>query len=967
MELFNHNLTAFNNVKEMLKEEDKCCIIQATGTGKTYVALSLIKDIVDQNTSAVIEYVTPNNSIISEVKRVINDEDLCYLLDNIKFTTYHAMAASSEKNNHDLLILDEYHHLGQNAPVWKSAVESKIKNNDGGKVFGMSATPIREARTRSEEDVSKTVFDGNVANVYNLVDALLDGVLPIPKYISSVVCLLEETEELEKKVDKLQIEELKKKNLLIKLSEIKESILKEENIDVNNVLNDNILEEGKYIYFCQPGTNLEKVEEELINILSKKKSIDLSITKIHSDYSNEENKRVLDDFICSKKDKCRIILSVNMLNEGTHIKGIDGVILGRFTKSQQIFYQQIGRALSVSIDSNDNPLIIDLVGNIRNMQSLMNDYQILQEKKIIHSKNIEEQESLNDLFTIKLGIENIIIELENVIKITSKIEYESKKEEVYNYIKCNDRLPNSNDIFKDNSRVLDWLNRNKNNIELEAETSQSSKLLMDEIIRVRAYYFKTPEETYLLKLEEAYDIIFANDNIKKYLVDDLFFKDNTDVKYFLRKYIDEIKKQDIPQTKKLYQLITNMDINFFKTNDEILESRIDQTIQLIEKIKKVPSSRDENFKFDDGASINGFVKMLKHRNINHDLDCVKKIFKVIEKYNSEYGYSRDELIQMRMEAIYEFFIENQDLVIKYSSNYELSSGLKIMPFLIRKKDLILHNDGKIFKKIKELLEVRSPYLFYSEEEILEIKSIEITKIIERIKEVPAETNTEHLLLNGNKVGIFIRVHKDKIYNSNKKGIEELASTILKYNPYYFSTADECFFQKIEELKELILSTGRIPIQCEDEALFKDGTRMGRFVKSNIKKMEEHKDNINVIELKEILENINPYYLKSKEDVEIMRLEYIYNLLNDLKIILPTDNREYKFPDGIVVSTFLHKRKRTLYVNRDSNDIYINLFNLLSSIDSTYFKRVKALEEAKNNIKGIFEEETKKDSTSIKSR
>lgn len=54
-----------------------------------------------------------------------------------------------------------------------------------------------------------------------------------------------------------------------------------------------------------------------------------------------------------------LIGSINMLNVGYHIDNISGVILNRWTSSNQIYFQQVGRCMSTT--SNITPIIFDLV------------------------------------------------------------------------------------------------------------------------------------------------------------------------------------------------------------------------------------------------------------------------------------------------------------------------------------------------------------------------------------------------------------------------------------------------------------------------------------------------------------------------------------------------------------------------------------------------------------------------------
>ena len=44
--------------------------------------------------------------------------------------------------------------------------------------------------------------------------------------------------------------------------------------------------------------------------------------------------------------KLRIMFTINQYNEGVHVPGIDGVIMGRQTQSDIVYFEQLGRGLS---------------------------------------------------------------------------------------------------------------------------------------------------------------------------------------------------------------------------------------------------------------------------------------------------------------------------------------------------------------------------------------------------------------------------------------------------------------------------------------------------------------------------------------------------------------------------------------------------------------------------------------------
>ena len=133
-------------------------------------------------------------------------------------------------------------------------------------------------------------------------------------------------------------------------------------------------------------------------------------------------------------NRLRIMFAINQYNEGVHAPGLNGVIMGRSTQSDIIFFEQLGRALSVGHDTKSDyeeyylkskeelieeckrkeltynetmskeelteilvaPIIIDLSNNIgfikdleNNLKDRIKEYQLSEEgtKREIHLKN----------------------------------------------------------------------------------------------------------------------------------------------------------------------------------------------------------------------------------------------------------------------------------------------------------------------------------------------------------------------------------------------------------------------------------------------------------------------------------------------------------------------------------------------------------------------------------------------------
>lgn len=469
--LYKHNQDSYKKVKNAFDSGEKVVgIIHATGTGKSYNALQLAYDNPDKR----IIYVTPYNSIIEHVKEIINNNpnvDINKDFKHVQFMTYASLAnmsdAELEELGVDMLILDEFHHIG--APVWGDAVQKVINSHKDLRIFGMSAYSIRDRGTQYERDMAEDngteLFSDKIVSRYDLVDAILDGVLPVPVYKSAYINLLNYVEELENKCNKKYSGTPKLIELLGILHDIKRKIIS--NDDVKELLFKNIKMNGKYIYFCPPMSQDKK--NDIHTIMDDMKSFLLSRGYKENDFefyftTGEEEaigKRNRDAFYrdvdLNGKDtsgKLRIMFAINQYNEGVHAPNVDGVILGRETKSDIVYFEQIGRALSVKgntyavisrlqeydIDtikgacearnincdglSKDDmierlvaPTIIDLAGNISFIKDLITDLKHRIKQRNLSTAQISRIINITDRsFDVELLGQDLINVLDNINK-----------------------------------------------------------------------------------------------------------------------------------------------------------------------------------------------------------------------------------------------------------------------------------------------------------------------------------------------------------------------------------------------------------------------------------------------------------------------------------------------------------------------------------------------------------------------
>ncbi len=390
--LHKHNYDPYINLEKYYNLYDKFCIVHATGTGKSYLSIQLMYDILrKKGIDAEFLYTVPANSIKKQIVDEINQlplpkEEREKIKRSIEFITYQALSSKNEEElkNYDLCIVDEFQHLG--AYKWSRNIK-KIEEK-GIKILGLSATPIREEYTSTPENVAETFFDGNVASYYDIVDAWIDKVLPVPIYKASKIELLERCESLKNKVDSSNVSEEEREKVYRAYNKIKTEI-KEEHKMPEDIIRNNIKRDGKYIYFCSTIQDLKESKESFLNSLTEDERENVEIYEIYSGYKEKENNEAHYNFVNnktkSKEDankKLRVMFSIDMYTEGVHIKDVDGVIMGRGTKSYRVFNQQIGRALGVKTDKTKRPLIIDLAGNIYAMRNLLRELdEIIEERK----------------------------------------------------------------------------------------------------------------------------------------------------------------------------------------------------------------------------------------------------------------------------------------------------------------------------------------------------------------------------------------------------------------------------------------------------------------------------------------------------------------------------------------------------------------------------------------------------------
>ena len=395
IDLFEHNQTAYCKAVSMLAERGKAAIVHPTGTGKSFIAFKLAED----NPSSRVLWLSPSEYIFRT--QLENIKAVCgYEPHNVEFRTYAKLMQLDMEAIDELkpsyIILDEFHRVG--AEMWGKGVERLFSVYPKVPVLGLSATSIRYLDNR--RDMADELFDGNVASEMTLGEAVVRGILTPPEYVLSIYSCSKDIEKYQSRIRRAKTKATRDEAQK-KLDALRRSLENAAGLDM--VFTKHIKDRhGKYIVFC---SNVEHLRETEAHIREWFSGVD-SNPVIYKAYSEDtESSKAFDAFRKDDSPHLKLLLCIDMLNEGIHVDGVSGVILLRPTVSPIVYKQQIGRALSSGKsgkdkDKNSVPVIIDIVNNIENLYSI----SAVQEEMNIainYYRGIgQENKIINETFTI---------------------------------------------------------------------------------------------------------------------------------------------------------------------------------------------------------------------------------------------------------------------------------------------------------------------------------------------------------------------------------------------------------------------------------------------------------------------------------------------------------------------------------------------------------------------------------------
>ena len=437
-----HNVEPVKKVLDAFNAgEQRVALAHATGTGKSYATCAII----ELGNFKNVLYLSPSNHINKYFERVViknlGNRQAINILATYSFLLHRDLKSLAGK--YDLIVLDEYHRLG--AREWGKAAKVLLELNPQAKILGLTATEVRYLdnwRNMSKE------LNFKVVSTITLVDAIERRILPAPEYIigfSNFDIIIKELEDLAIKCkdDKEYLEKIKKMKVDWVNSNGLAGIVKY-HLPITT---------SKIVVFSEAIERYDKIVEKMTEILTAAGFKNLKFLRADSSNTNEAIKNI--EYFSNNNDKneVKVIISVNMLNEGIHAEGAEACFMFRKTKSATIFLQQLGRVES-SLSPEKRPIVFDLVDNISNDWELFTEIGLRQVGIATKVKH----DCIRRIFG-KAGI-RVYSYVEAYVDMKEKLNrlygyHWHTIQELIDFVNIHKRLPNGN--IKEEKQLYVWM------------------------------------------------------------------------------------------------------------------------------------------------------------------------------------------------------------------------------------------------------------------------------------------------------------------------------------------------------------------------------------------------------------------------------------------------------------------------------------------------------------------------------
>ena len=331
-------------------DRNKGLITLATGLGKTIIASTFISEYLEKNQGSKVLVLAHMTDLVRQLDRECWSQFSKYVEthlwtdgespaygEGVTFATWQSISAAFKngeylENIFDLIVVDECHH----AP--SESFSNILRSLNSKYLLGLTATPWRGDRVSLEGLFGNPIFS------MDIVEGMQKG------YLSKV-----DYQMMTDGIDWDEIRLLSKQGLTIKdlntklyIPERDLGMIEEVSEVIHSTKNPSVL------VFCRSINHAERLQMFF-------RTFGIAAGVIHSDLHRSERFVTLSDF---RLGKMKVLISIEMLNEGIDVPAVNIVVFARVTHSRRIFLQQLGRGLRLK-GKKTHVKVLDFVADIR--------------------------------------------------------------------------------------------------------------------------------------------------------------------------------------------------------------------------------------------------------------------------------------------------------------------------------------------------------------------------------------------------------------------------------------------------------------------------------------------------------------------------------------------------------------------------------------------------------------------------